>query len=91
MHLGQLELGRSPHSWRKAQVANDVTEGLSRVRGSAHSLHLKAKPSKVNCALKESHRVLIMKRCPFIPLRFVLRKDLSFGMVSQNLDIDKTT
>ena len=40
MHLSQLELCGGSHSRGQAQVANDVTEGLSKARESAHIFHI---------------------------------------------------
>jgi hypothetical protein len=40
VHLGQLELCGGAYSRGEAQVADDVTEGLSRIRESAHALHI---------------------------------------------------
>lgn len=40
VHLGQLELCGGAYSWGEAEVADDVTEGLSRTRESAYALHI---------------------------------------------------
>lgn len=91
MHLGQLELGLCTRLRWKAQVADDVAQGLSdRNRASAQYSQPQS-DSQFRISTLHSASLRVVRNRVRIPLGLILSKDLSLGMVADDLDVNEAS